>query len=161
MATVGFYAPIGRFPFGADFAKGSITVSAPFVFYLSATYGRKRKNRTVSRETVRFFKERQLFILALSCCLRLLLALYAGLFVMLSLAEFGKNTRLYALSLKTTKRAVKSFIFFYSDFCHSYIPPFALQRDQNLIISCLLYPKKFFLSRDFIKNAKKREKLYE
>ena len=71
------------------------------------------------RGTVRFFgKKGKLLILALSRCLRFLLTLYAGLLVMLSLAELGKNTRLYALSLKTTKRAVKSFVFFYSDFCH-------------------------------------------
>ena len=64
----------------------------------------------------------KLLILALSSCLRLLLTLYAGLLVALSLAKLGKNTGLYALSLKTTKRAVKSFIFFYSDFCHFYFP---------------------------------------
>ena len=71
----------------------------------------------------------KLLILALSCSLRLLLALYAGLFIMLSLTELGKNARLYALSLKTTKRAIESFILFYSDFCHLYVPPLAVQRD--------------------------------
>ena len=73
-----------------------------------------------------------LLILALSCCLRLLLALYAGLLVALSLAELGKNTGLNALSLKTTKRAVKSFIFFYSDFCHLYFPSLRCAKRYNL-----------------------------
>ena len=60
----------------------------------------------------------KLLILALSGCFCLLLALYAGLLVALSLAKLGQNAGLNALSFKTTKSAVKSFIFFYSDFCH-------------------------------------------
>ena len=72
----------------------------------------------------------KLLILALSSCLRLLLTLYAGLLVALSLAKLGKYTGLNALSFKTTKCAIKSFVFFYSDFCHLYFPPFAVQRDK-------------------------------
>ena len=64
----------------------------------------------------------QLLILALASCLRLLFTLYAGLLVALSLTELAKNTGLNALSLKTTKRAVESFILFYSDLCHLYFP---------------------------------------
>ena len=74
-------------------------------------------------------KEVKLLILSLSCSLRLLLTLYAGLLIMLSLTKLGKNTRLLALSLETTKCAVESFIFLNSNFCHHYFPPFALQRD--------------------------------
>ena len=74
----------------------------------------------------------KLLILALSSCLRLLLTLYAGLLVALSLTELGKNTGLNALSLKTTKRAVKSFIFFYSDFCHLYFPSLRCAKRYNL-----------------------------
>ena len=68
--------------------------------------------------------------LALSSCLSLLLTLNAGLFVMLSLAKLGKNTGLYALSFKATKCIVKSFIFFYSNFCHLYIPPLEQSREK-------------------------------
>ena len=75
----------------------------------------------------------KLLILALSSCLRLLLTLYAGLLVALSLAELGENAGLNALSLKTTKRAVKSLVFFYSDFCHLYFPSLRCAKRYNLI----------------------------
>lgn len=44
-------------------------------------------------------------ILALSGSFRLLLALYAWLFVMLTLAHFGQNTGAGTLTLKTFERA--------------------------------------------------------
>ena len=84
----------------------------------------KEKDRAIARSF-----SKKLLILAFSGSLRLLLALYAGLLIMLSLTKLGKNAGLLALSLKTTKRAVESLIFFYSNFCHHYFPPFALQRD--------------------------------
>ena len=76
-----------------------------------------------------FFRKDKLLILSLSSSLRLLLTLYAGLLIMLSLTKLGKNAGLLALSLETTKCTVESLIFFYSYFCHHYFPPFALQRD--------------------------------
>ena len=92
----------------------------------------------------------ELLILTLSSSLSLLLALYAGLLVMLSFAKLGQNTGLNALSLETTKRVIKSFIFFYSNFCHLYFPPFALQRDiisnfyYTIIEYFMLFVKMFF-----------------
>ncbi len=83
----------------------------------------KNKGENTPRGTLTFyFISHKLLIFALSCSLRLLLALYAGLLIMLSLTELGKNTGLNALSLKTTKCAVKSFILFYSNLCHLYFP---------------------------------------
>ena len=87
----------------------------------------KKKKRTPAG--VLFLKRYKLLILSLSSSLRLLLTLYAGLLIMLSLTKLGKNAGLLALSLKTTKCTIKSLIFFYSNFCHHYFPPFALQRD--------------------------------
>ena len=62
--------------------------------------------------------DQELLELALSCSFRLLLALYAGLLIVLSFTELGENAALCALSFKTTKSAIKSLIFFYSYFCH-------------------------------------------
>ena len=82
------------------------------------------------------FLWRKLLILALSSCLRLLLALYAGLLIMLSLTKLCKSSVLSDLSLETTKRAIESLVFFYSDLCHfSIFPPFALQRELIFINS--------------------------
>ena len=65
-----------------------------------------------------------LFVLALSCSFRLLLALYAGLLVVLSLAKLGKNTGTSALTLKATKGTVQRLAFFNFYFCHfSTLPP--------------------------------------
>ncbi len=60
----------------------------------------------------------KLLILTLSSSLSLLLALYAGLLIMLSFAKLGQNTGLNALSLETAKCVVKSLIFLNSDFSH-------------------------------------------
>ena len=79
---------------------------------------------------------KELLKLAFSSCFSLLLALNAGLLVALSLTKLGQNTGLNALSLKATKRAIESLVFFYSDFCHfSIFPPFAVQRELILINS--------------------------
>ena len=59
-----------------------------------------------------------LLILALAGCFCLLLALYAGLLIALSLAELCENAGSLTLSLKSTKSAIQRFIFFYSYFCH-------------------------------------------
>jgi flagellar biosynthesis protein FliP len=63
-----------------------------------------------------------LLILALACSFRLLLTLYAGLFVMLSLAKFGKNAGSGALTLKATQSTVEGFALFQLYFCHVLFP---------------------------------------
>ena len=83
----------------------------------------------------------KLLKLTLSSCFSLLLALYAGLFVVLSLTKLGKYTALLALSLESTKRTVESLIFLNSDLSHSIFTPFALQRDNSLInLLCYYIP---------------------
>ncbi len=64
-------------------------------------------------------------VLSLSCSLRLLLALYAGLLVMLPLADFLLDSRLCAASLETTQCAVQSLILFYDYARHFFYPPFS------------------------------------
>ena len=51
--------------------------------------------------------------LSLTGCLRLLLTLYAGLLVMLSLTNLLLDAGLGAISLKSAKGAVQRLIFFY------------------------------------------------
>ena len=68
-----------------------------------------------------------LLILSLACSLRLLLALYAGLFIVLSLTKLGEDSRTSTLTLKTTECAVKRLAVFYLYFCHFFFPPLALQ----------------------------------
>lgn len=53
------------------------------------------------------FYKYKLFVLSLACSLRLFLALYAGLFVVLSLTKLGKDSRTSALSFEATKSTVK------------------------------------------------------
>ena len=89
----------------------------------------KEKDRAFARSF-----SKKLLILAFSGSLRLLLALYAGLLIMLSLTELGKNTGLNALSLETTKRAIESLIFFYSNFSHLYFPSLRFAKRYNLKI---------------------------
>mgnify|MGYP004674056367 CR=1 FL=1 len=72
----------------------------------------------------------KLLVLTLSCSFGLLLSLYAGFFVALSLAELCLDTRTLALSLETTKCAVKRLIFLNSDFSHFLFPPFAFGKGK-------------------------------
>ena len=98
----------------------------------------------------------KLLVLALSGCLRLLLALNARLLVALSLSEFREHTGLYALSLETAKRAVESLILFYSDFCHLYIP--SLRCAKDLLRTMVLYTFLVKLSRASQKNIRNKMK---
>ncbi len=61
-------------------------------------------------------------ILALAGCFHLLLALDAGLFIMLALAHFSQNTRTGALTLEALKSAFQRFVFLHTDFRHLYPP---------------------------------------
>ena len=70
---------------------------------------------------------KELLILSLACSFGLLLALYAGLFVVLSLTKLGKDSRTSTLTLETTERAVKRLALFYFNFCHLFFPPLALK----------------------------------
>ena len=65
---------------------------------------------------------------------------------MLSLAELGENTGLLALSLKTTKCAVESFIFFYSNLCHFYFPSLRFAKRLICISTRIVYYKITYLS---------------
>ena len=69
-----------------------------------------------------YLRKYKLLELALSCSLSLLLTLYAGLLIVLSLTKLGQNAGLNTLSLETTKCVVESLVFFNSDFCHLYFP---------------------------------------
>ena len=64
-----------------------------------------------------------LLILALSGSLGLLLALYAGLLIMLSLTKLGQNAGFGTLTLEATERAIQRLILFYSDFSHFFSLP--------------------------------------
>ena len=94
---------------------------------------------------------RELLELTFSSCFSLLLALYAGLLVALSLTKLGQYTGLNALSLKTTKSAVESFIFFYSDFCQFLfsLPPLCKENKSQYIFTRQLYNIITYLSRVF------------
>ena len=85
------------------------------------------------RPTCIFIKE-SLFILSLSCCFRLLLALYAGLFIVLSLTELCEYTGACTLLLEATKSVIKRFAFSELNFCHFYFPPLANKEINGTII---------------------------
>ena len=78
-----------------------------------------------------------LVIFALSCCLRLLLASYARLLVVLSLTDFLLDTSLCATSLKTTQCAIQSLVFFYYYSLHLFsYPPFSPFRYMTDWVIC-------------------------
>ena len=98
-----------------------------------------------------------LFVFALSCCLRLFLTLYAGLFIMLSFAELCEYTGSCTLTLKTAKSTVKSFAFLNSNFCHySFSLPSRSTDTQNLHVykhlQDIIHNYEHFVNRFLLKN---------
>ena len=96
-----------------------------------------------------FFICTKLLVLSLTCSLRLLLTLYAGLLIVLSLAELGKDSGTSTLTLKTTERTVKRLAVFYFNFCHLFFPPLALKTGSVSIFltdTLILYYDKIVLS---------------
>ena len=87
---------------------------------------------------------RKLLIFSLASCFRLLLALYAGLLIMLSLAKLGKCAVTCSSSLKATECAVQRLAFLYSDLCHFCFPSLRILPEQSK--SLLLYNIFFCLS---------------
>lgn len=57
-------------------------------------------------------------MLSLSCCLRLLLAAYRRLLIVLSLTNFCKNSGSGARTLESAKRTIKGLTVLNSDFRH-------------------------------------------
>ena len=64
-------------------------------------------------------------ILALTGCFGLLLALYAGLLIMFTLANFLNDAITCALALKTLQSTLQRLVLAYTDFRHCYLPPLA------------------------------------
>ena len=91
-----------------------------------------------------------LVIFTLSCSLRLFLTLYAGLLIMLTLADLLLDTCLCAASLKTTQCAVKLFVLFDLDLSHFDSLP--SQIGKYCFLSNLKKPKDIIQQNDFIVN---------
>ena len=86
--------------------------------------------RTAIAVRSKIIKSYKLLVLSLACSLRLLLTLYAGLFIVLSLTKLGKDTRTSTLTLKTTERAVQGLALFHFNFCHLFSLPSLLKQVQ-------------------------------
>ena len=110
-----------------------------------------------------WFFDYKLLVLSLACCFRLLLALNAGLLVVLTLAKIGQDVRPCALTLEAAESTVQRLALFYLDFCHDFFPSprirrrysrrrfterFPLAARQTL---CILYPISLNLSIGFRK----------
>ena len=94
-----------------------------------------RKNRQTDVSVYLYLHEKRgLFVLSLSCCFRLLLALYAGLFIVLSLTELCEYTGACTLLLEATKSVIKRFAFSELNFCHFIFPPLANKEINGTII---------------------------
>ena len=65
-----------------------------------------------------FYEIIKLFVLSLASSFRLLLALYAGLLIVFSLAKLGKDAGTSHCTLKAAKCAVKRLAFFNFNLCH-------------------------------------------
>ena len=89
-----------------------------------------------------FYEIIKLFVLSLASGFRFLLALYAGLLIVFSLAKLGKDAGTSHCTLKATESTVKRLALFYSNFCH---------------FSVSLPPH---IARDFFKALKNRIILY-
>ena len=94
-------------------------ISLLFVFKYAKT------GRAACADAIPFFRFRfdGLFVFALSGGFGFLLPLYAGLFVMLSLAKLGKDAGTSALPFETTQSTVKCLAFSDFYFCHSFSLP--------------------------------------
>ena len=66
--------------------------------------------------------------LALAGRFGLLLALDAGLLVVLTLAKIGQDVRPCALTLEATESTVQRLALFYLDFCHDFFPSPRIRR---------------------------------
>ena len=73
-------------------------------------------------------------ILALAGGFRLLLALDAGLLIMLTLADFRQNAGPGTLPFEALQRAFQRFILFHTDFRHSF-PPLRSSRLTNTVFT--------------------------
>lgn len=80
---------------------------------------RRNEKRTDAKHLLFFIQLAKLFLLR-ARSLRFLAALDARAFIMLTLAELGKRTRLGARTLETAQRAVNRFIFLDADLRHSF-----------------------------------------
>ena len=87
---------------------------------------------------------RKLLILSLASSFGLLLALYAGLLIVFSLAKLGKDAGTSHSSLKATECAVQRLAFLYSDLCHFCFPSLRILPEQSK--SLILYIIFFCLS---------------
>ena len=94
----------------------------------------KKEKQAEPRFYLYLHEKRGLFVLSLSCCFRLLLALYAGLFIVLSLTELCEYTGACTLLLEATKSVIKRFAFSELNFCHIYFPPLANKEINGTII---------------------------
>lgn len=88
--------------------------------------------------------QKALFILALSCSFRLLFTLYAGLFIVFSLAELCEHTGTSALLFEATKSIIKRFAFSELDFSHFISLPSLTSKSTKL-----LYTNSGQMSIDF------------
>jgi len=92
---------------------------------------------------------RSLLILTLAGSLGLFLALYAGFFVVFSLAELCEYAASCTLSLESAKCAVEIFTVFKFNFCH-FFPSLRIGK-EIIVFLCynVLYNNKIDLSRAF------------
>lgn len=91
--------------------------------------------------------------LALSCCFRLLLALYAGLFVMLALAKFCLNAALEVRSLESAESAVNAFVLLNMDLCHlNFSLPCQRRNIAHLLSNEVIISKDSTIVNSFVKN---------
>ena len=94
----------------------------------------------------------KLLVFSLASCFRLLLALYAGLLIVFSLAKLGKDAGTSHCTLKATKCAVQGLAFFNFNFCHFSVslPPliardfFRQLKSNNIIHYNKRFVKSFF-----------------
>ena len=73
-------------------------------------------------------------VLPLSRGFRLLLALYAGLLVMLALAHLGQDAAAGTLALEAFQSALKRFVFLYTNLRHCF-PPLRTSRLDNTVFT--------------------------
>ena len=70
--------------------------------------------------------------LALTCCFRLLLALYGRLLIMLTLPNFSDHAVFCARTLETLESGIQGLVLTNAYFCHEFFPPF-VQRQRLFI----------------------------
>ena len=100
------------------------------------------QRKAVRLNTGRLLPGRRRSILPLPSGFRLLLALYAGLFIMFALTNFCQDASAGALTLKTLQRAFQRFVLVYMNLRHLFSLPSLISPETTPLARCSPFDRR-------------------